>query len=166
MVLKLIVACCKGGGIGFKGALPWSLKHDLRHFKKITTQKENSAIIMGNTTWLSLSKRPLPNRTNLVLTSSVPTHSSPAHFFSSKKEVHEHCLAKKYDDIWIIGGEKVYRQYIDSVDMVYMTKIHKNYNCDTFFPMTNLFLNFTIHDKTLVLNENNIPFQYFTYRRK
>ena len=37
MVLKLIVGCCKGGGIGFKGSLPWSLKHDLRHFKKITT---------------------------------------------------------------------------------------------------------------------------------
>ena len=166
MVLKLIVACCKGGGIGFKGALPWSLKHDLRHFKQITTQKENSAIIMGSTTWSSLSKRPLPKRTNLVLSSSAPTHSTSAHFFSSKKQVNEHCLAKKYDEVWIIGGEKVYRQYIDNVDMIYMTKIHKNYDCDTFFPMTNLFLNFTLVDKTLVHNENNIPFQYFTYRRK
>ena len=65
--MKLIVAICKNGGIGYKNKIPWHLKKDLQHFKKMTIGNNNNAVIMGNNTWKSLNNTPLPKRTNIIL---------------------------------------------------------------------------------------------------
>ncbi len=68
--MNLIVGFCKNRGIGLKNALPWHLKKDLVRFKKLTIGDGDNAVIMGRNTWNSLPKKwkPLPKRTNIVLT--------------------------------------------------------------------------------------------------
>lgn len=108
MKLKLIVAMCKGGGIGFRNDIPWNIKKDLLYFSNKTTGKygknlkdiqkgilstsavidksiKKNAVIMGKNTWLSLPKypEPLKNRDNIILSSSIPesiTHSYDSFF--------------------------------------------------------------------------------------
>ena len=67
MIIHLIWAQDNNGGIGLNGQLPWHISEDLKNFKKITS---NSTIIMGRKTWDSLPKKPLPNRENIVMSSS------------------------------------------------------------------------------------------------
>ena len=66
-MVNVVLACCKNGGIGINNRLPWNIKDELQMFKIITN---NATIIMGYNTWCSLPKKPLLNRTNVVLTRS------------------------------------------------------------------------------------------------
>ena len=66
-MVNVVLACCKDGGIGMNNKLPWQLQDELKIFKMITN---NSTVIMGYNTWSSLPRKPLINRTNVVLTNS------------------------------------------------------------------------------------------------
>ena len=82
----MIVAYCRQGqGLGKNGVLPWKLRADMKHFKKETIGKGNNAIIMGKNTWLSISKRPLPHRDNLIdiLSQSAAQLSSSSPMYRS-----------------------------------------------------------------------------------
>ena len=71
--MNLIVAYCKNRGIGFKNTLPWKLSLDMNRFKKLTIGNKNNAVIMGRNTWesLPLKYKPLPKRTNIILTTKA-----------------------------------------------------------------------------------------------
>jgi dihydrofolate reductase len=131
-MVNVVLACCKNGGIGINNTLPWNIKDELEMFKIITN---NSTIIMGYTTWSSLPKKPLINRTNVVLTRS-----------KHKKEE----LLKKYDIIVIncieealtkykneqcyyIGGASIYNYLIKNnlISNLYISIIHNEYKTDT-----------------------------------
>ena len=70
MGVNIIVAYCKGNGIGKNNALPWYIPQDLKHFSKLTKGNNNNMVVMGRKTWDSLPFKPLPNRRNIVLTST------------------------------------------------------------------------------------------------
>ncbi len=142
--MKLIVGFCRNRGIGWKNSLPWHLKENLARFKKLTIGNGNNAVIMGRNTWNSLPEKwkPLPKRTNIVLTrtSAIELFTNelekiPHYYFPSLETAALFCN-KQYDDIWIIGGEMLYRDSLEKnlVQTVYTTFIDKDFQCDTFFP--------------------------------
>jgi dihydrofolate reductase len=168
---KLIAAMCSNGGIGYKGGLPWPhCKSDMAHFAQRTTGAGNNAVIMGRTTWDSIPMRPLKRRANLILSShngnnssnnssnnnsnnnssnnsssnnsSSNNSSSMEHWFSSMPDLFAHLESAKYDEVWIIGGARIYEQFLTMhetrkiiIDEMCITTMEPIYKCDTFFPL-------------------------------
>ena len=139
MIYKIICAMCNQRGIGKDGELPWKIKEDLNFFSKLTKGNKNNAVIMGKKTWMSLKKY-LPDRDNLILSTSLTldeTHDNNiVKSFKSIDDVNVFCEKKNYDDVWIIGGAEIYKQFMekDLCDQCIITFINNNYDCDTFFP--------------------------------
>ena len=142
-MINVAVAVTGNGGIGLKGRLPWPhLKDDMALLSKRTTGAGNNAVLMGKNTWLSIPqrRRPLKNRINIIISSSL-TASSCYHIFSSIHDAIVHCEDAKYDEVWIIGGSGIYNDFLnvyhDKVHRVYITYVCANsdkhgYECDTF----------------------------------
>jgi len=148
---KMIVALCRGGGIGFEGQLPWpKLARDLRFFAEMTASSVfpyNSAVVMGRRTWDSIPAvvRPLKFRDNLVISAGATTADAmatgvraSATFIKNLSEVHDH--AKNYDVVWFIGGASIYEQVLSSpppfnITEIYITFVDETYEYDTAFPL-------------------------------
>ena len=141
---KMIVAVCRGGGIGFEGQLPWpKLARDMRFFAEMTSSTVfpyNSAVVMGRKTWESIpaSVRPLKFRDNFVVSALHDTAPTGATFIKNLSDIHEH--AKNYDMIWFIGGASIYEQVIAStesfpINEIYITFVDETYEHDTAFPL-------------------------------
>jgi dihydrofolate reductase len=164
--MKLIVAYCRNNGIGLKNTLPWKLQADLSRFKYLTIGDGNNAVVMGKNTWKSLNHKSLPKRSNIVLTSTPNFYSLyPQTFLSSLQQVNEYCEKEKYDEIWLIGGEAVYKEALnnDLISDIYTTFVNKDYNCDTFFP--SIPNTFKLTEKSAQKNENNINYNYNHYEK-
>lgn len=170
--MNIIVAACKNKGIGFKNKLPWSLKNELKYFKNVTIGNGNNAIVMGKNTWMGLEKC-LPKRDNYVISRTL---AIDFHFKKIKPEKYTkikvltnserfHDLVKKnhYDEIFIIGGEKLYNGVINNklLNTIYYTNIHNNFSCDTFFPDIPPYFEPIYKSKTF--NENNISYNFEIY---
>lgn len=143
MKINVAVAFSKNYGIGFKNNLPWShLKEDMRLFSKRTIGSGNNAVIMGKNTWLSIpeSRRPLKNRTNIVISSSSSSSSlvGNPHVFSSINDAVSFCECEplKYHELWVIGGSRMYDEFLNTyynkLNRVYITYVCGDYKCDTF----------------------------------
>lgn len=120
----MIFACDNKYGIGFNESLPnWNLRNDLHRFKRLTSGEGNNFIVMGKTTWLSLNKRPLANRTNIILSTTMDkkTKYDNVVVLSTKAEIYEYIERQKKENsqVWIIGGAQVYKSYLHEVDKVY-----------------------------------------------
>lgn len=148
MKLKIIVAKDEKGGIGVNNVIPWRMKEDMKRFVALTRGTGNNAVLMGRNTWESLPTNPLVGRHNLVLSHSAFEFSGDCvadydpgriTFFKHIPAVIEYIKSKSYDDVWIIGGEKVYDAFLTDgelnklVSQVYVTEIVGDYGCDTFF---------------------------------
>ena len=131
--MNIVVATCKNRGIGIKNQLPWRLLADLYFFKYLTIGNEKNAVIMGKNTYLSFPK-PLKYRDNIGLSTSLKAKKNKVFSATSMRKVIPHLY--KYDNVYLIGGERVYNEYIDSdqVKGIYHTHIEEDYECDTFFP--------------------------------
>ena len=151
---KMIVALCRGGGIGFEGQLPWpKLARDLRFFAEMTSSSVfpyNSAVVMGRRTWDSIpaSVRPLKFRDNFVISARCDTDSTDsttgATFLKNLSEIHDH--TNNYDVVWFIGGASIYEQVLSSgsspssfpsfnINEIYITFVDETYEYDTTFPL-------------------------------
>lgn len=129
MKRAIVVAYDKNGAIGANGDLPWgrSLPADLANFKRLTT---GGSIIMGRKTFDSIGRKPLPNRENIVLSSSPTgvTGTLTALSFDS-------ALALSRYPVFIIGGAQVYQIALEHVDTIYATEVDSTFaEADTFFP--------------------------------
>ena len=160
----MIVAVSKHfgiGGIGFQNKLPWYLKGDLQYFKKKTIGSGNNAIVMGKNTWLSLPKC-LPKRDFLILIKSIQKGDN-GYFFSSINAMKAHCKEKKYDEVWIIGGESIYKQMIHDKDLykICVTDIDKLYDVDTYFPTLPHYFSLSYYSNKHY--ENNISYTHNEY---
>lgn len=134
--MNLIVAVDEKGAIGYKGDLLVKIPQDLKFFKEKTTGK---AIIMGRKTLESMpGGKPLPNRLNIVITGQTNYQIKDAIVVASIKEALEAAAQYKKEDVFVIGGETVYRQMLDQCTVAYITKIHRQYEADTFFPLDEL----------------------------
>ncbi len=130
-MINIIVATDINNGIGINNQLPWHFKSDMKFFKIKTTGEGNNAIVMGKNTFLSIRK-PLPNRDNLILSSTLTGNN----VFKNINDLLLFIQNKKYDDVWIIGGETIYKQFLNLpnvVNNIYVTRIQNLYNCDAFF---------------------------------
>ena len=142
MEYNIIVAFSKNKGIGLKNRLPWNIPSDLKKFKTLTTGNGNNAVIMGKNTWESLPIKYLTYRDNLILSSNLKIDTTYDNnivkSFCDVNTLQEHCEFKKYDNVWIIGGEQVYKEFLNNkkllVKKIYVTYIDKYFECDTFFP--------------------------------
>ena len=129
-MLSIIVAIAENNAIGQKGDLLCHLPADLKHFKETTS---GHTVLMGERTYLSLPKRPLPKRRNIVLTDVAGRTYEGAEMAYSIPELLE--LVKNEEEAFVIGGGTVYRQFLPLADKLYITHIHHAFpEADTFFP--------------------------------
>lgn len=127
----LIWAQARGGVIGRGGAMPWHLPEDLAHFKRTTL---SHPVIMGRKTWDSLPARfrPLPGRTNLVVTRQPDWSQAGAQRASNLHEALQLC--EKCEQVWIIGGAQVYAEALPLADELVVTEIDADIEGDAFAP--------------------------------
>ena len=160
MKISLIAAFAEEGVIGKDGKIPWTLKEDLKHFRKKT---EGCSVVMGRKTYESIG-RPLPNRLNIVMTKN-PKMLEGVKEVSSRKEALE--IASTYsNEVFIIGGEKIYEEFLPMTTKMYLTKIDIKTKGDAFFPKWNVndWEELSRQDKE-DLNQN-IKYCFLEYKRK
>jgi dihydrofolate reductase len=130
-IISIIVAMGNDNVIGIKNSLPWKIPADLEHFKKNTFGKP---VIMGEKTFESIGKA-LPGRKNIVLTfnENFKADNSIVVFSidDALKEV------EKEEEVMIIGGASIYKQFLPLTDRMYLTLIHSDFGGDCFFPNFN-----------------------------
>ncbi len=129
-MISLIVAAASNNAIGKEGQLLWHLPKDLKFFKNTTW---GHPVIMGRKTFEAVNK-PLPGRTNIVITSNREWQYPGVIVCGSLEESLQHARATHVSEIFIIGGGEIYRQSMDIADRVYLTRVHANLDGDTFFP--------------------------------
>ena len=134
-MISIIVAIAENYAIGKKGDLLCHLPADLKHFKEITSGK---TVMMGERTFYSLPKHPLPNRRNIVLTDVHGKTFEGAEAVYSIEELVKSIKPKansQEEEAFVIGGGMVYRQMMPLGDKLYITHIHHSWeDADTFFP--------------------------------
>lgn len=129
--MNIIVAVDKNWGIGYKNKLLVSIPADMRFFRKETTGK---VIIMGRKTLESFPQgKPLVNRKNIVITKKdiVIEGATVVHSIEEALEVTKEYATK---DVYVIGGESIYKQMLPYCDLAYVTLIDYAYHADTYFP--------------------------------
>ena len=143
-MISIIVAIAENYAIGKKGDLLCHLPADLKHFKEITSGK---TVMMGERTFFSLPKHPLPNRRNIVLTDVQGKTFEGAEAVYSMEELttppqpapqgrEKGCIVNPEEELFVIGGGMVYRQMMERADKLYITHIHHSWeDADTFFPV-------------------------------
>lgn len=125
--ITLVAAMGHNGGIGFRGAMPWRLPAELRHFKRTTLGKP---VVMGRKTWESVG-RPLPGRQNLVVTRNGAYRAEGVDLVSSLAEAIE---AAEGTEVMVIGGGELYRQALPLASRMVLTTVDLAPECDTWFP--------------------------------
>jgi dihydrofolate reductase len=128
-MVSIIVAVSDNGVIGRDQDLPWHLPADLARFKHLTTGHH---MIMGRRTWESIGCRPLPGRPTIVVTRSRSYRTGGALVAHSVAQAIE--MAPDDDEVFIAGGEGIYRAALPISDRIYLTRIHAHFDGDTCFP--------------------------------
>lgn len=161
--MKAIVAVDKNWGIGRGKKLLVHLPGDLNYFKEKTLGK---IVVMGRETLESLpGKRPLPGRRNIVLTRNRG-YGTECPLCHSKQELLDLIMGENDEDVFIIGGEKVYRDFLPSCDTCYVTKIDESYDADKFFPNLDEDDDFSLIGESPTYEENGTRYKFVEYRRK
>ena len=130
MILSIIVAMSKNRVIGRNGRIPWHIPEDIRFFKEKTA---GHTVIMGRKTHESIGK-PLSERTNIVLSKNRKYRAAGAvvlHSLEAALELTEPCE----EEVFIIGGEAIYREALESAYRIYLSLVEGDYTGDTFFPV-------------------------------
>ena len=158
-MLNLIVAKAKNNAIGKNGKIPWSIPEELQYFKEKTI---NNVVIMGRKTYDSIGK-PLNKRINIIISNTKAF--SGENCFTVKSLEDALSLAKSFNkEIFIIGGERLYKEAIDIVDRMYITEVFMDVKeADTFFPALDRTKFDVIYGKVL---ENGIKYRKDVYIRR
>lgn len=170
----IIAACEQNSGIGFKNAIPWRLKDEIKHFKEVTTfttTARHNMVIMGRSTWESLPEKfcPLPDRSNVVLTSNADYVAPGAVVCNSLAEALNlaelHIANRETEKVFVIGGQKVYEEAIHHPDLagIYLTQIEAGFECDAFFPQ--IPAEFEKVQKLGEAEENGIKYRFLLYTK-
>ncbi|KAF7407185.1 dihydrofolate reductase [Vespula maculifrons] len=178
--LYVIAAVCEDLGIGMNGNLPWNLKTEMAFFTRMTSktsnEKKKNVVLMGRKTWDSIPPKykPLRDRINVVLTRQSLNFGSgtiPCKNISDALDVISRPpLCEEVEKIWVIGGSSVYKEVLELPNFyrLYLTRIKKRFDCDTFFPELSTDL-VPVKDPNVpdgIQEENGIRFEYTVYERK
>jgi dihydrofolate reductase len=160
--IAIIVAIAENNAIGINNQLLCHLPEDLKRFKQITN---GHTVIMGRRTFLSLPKGALPNRRNIVI-SDNPGESFPGcEMASSIGDALSLC--HENEESFIIGGGMVYRQFLPHARTLYITRLHQDFEGDTFFPEINYDEWNEVERIKIPKDENNpVAYSFITYNRK
>lgn len=133
MEIAMIAAVAANGVIGKDNDLVWSLPDDMRYFMNTT---KDHFIVLGRKNYESLPPkfRPLPNRTNVVITRQPAFQLDNAFVVHSLEGAIALCKKENQEKIFIIGGGQIYKQALPQTDTLYLTEIHQSFEGDTFFP--------------------------------
>ena len=134
MQIVIIAAVAENGVIGRGGVMPWRLKSDMAHFTALTMGKP---VVMGRKTWLSLYVRPLPGRTNIVVTREQ-NFTAPgalvAHSVETALQAARGDALRRGSDIMVIGGAEIYAHAMALADRLELTEVHMKPEGDSGFP--------------------------------
>jgi dihydrofolate reductase len=161
-MISIIVAVSDDWGIGRNNDLLWHIPEDLKRFKNLTMGK---CIIMGKRTWESLPRRPLPGRKNIVLT-DIPEECIDCSVTAySVADALGKC--KEEQEVFVIGGGSVYRQFMPIADRLYITHVHRKAPADVYFPTIDR-RKWKIIEKEECISEDEkkIPYTYIIYQRR
>jgi dihydrofolate reductase len=160
--ISIIVAIADNNAIGKDNQLLWHLSEDLKRFKLLTT---HHTIVMGKKTFESLPLRPLPNRRSIVITDIANEKIEGCVMAYSIEDAVALC-----DDAaenFIIGGGSVYKQFMPIANKLYLTKVHKNFEADTFYPEID-YTDWELLEKQEKLTDEKtgLTYSYLIYQRK
>ena len=162
MKISCIVAADELNGIGKNNQLLCHLPADLKYFKNLTT---HHAILMGRKTFESIGK-PLPNRTNIIISRS-DLNIEGTYCFKSIDEGISFAKSQNESELFIIGGDSIYQQSIDILDTVYLTRIHHSFEADAFFPaLQEEYWKLNQNEFHAADEKNKFDFSFQTYNRK
>ena len=163
-VVSLVVAMADNRVIGRGGTLPWRIPEDLRHFKCLTMGKP---CIMGRKTWDSLPKKPLPGRTNIVVTRAADFAAEGAIVVHSLDEAVAQADAARPDEIMIIGGAGIFAEALPLASRIHLTEVHAQVEGDALMPA------FDSREWSEVWREDHagnapehVPFSFVTLERR
>jgi dihydrofolate reductase len=167
MEIVLIVAVADNGVIGSGGAIPWRLKSDMQRFKALTLGRP---VVMGRGTFASIG-RPLPGRTNIVVTRDAGFRASGAVVTTSFDAAHAvatgDALRRSAGEIAVIGGAEIYAQWMDIADRLEITEVHARPEGDTHLAAIDAA---AWEEAARVRNpagpDDSADFSYVTYRRR
>lgn len=166
MQINLIWAQARNRVIGNKGTMPWHLPEDLAHLKRMTL---GCPVVMGRKTWDSIPPkfRPLPGRTNVVITRQVDWRADgalPANNMIEALSICEHMsiiLDPSPEQVWVIGGAQIYAQALPLAKRVVVTEIDADFDGDTQAP--SLDANWKEINRTKNISKNGLRFDFVTY---
>ena len=131
MIISLIAAMGKNRVIGNKGKLPWHMPADMKYYKDKTKGK---TVIMGRKTFESMGNKPLPNRANIIITRDQNYKVEDAIIVHSAEEAVKEAEKYKTDEVMVIGGSEIYKEFLPRANRIYLTMIDGMFEGDAFFP--------------------------------
>ncbi len=152
--MSMIVAVDETRAIGKNNKLLWNIPEDLKRFKELTT---GHAVIMGENTYYSIG-RPLPNRTNIVVTLNQELVIPGCQVVHSIDEAFATAKEKESDEVFVIGGASIYKQCLPLVERLYLTLVKGVHEADTFFPDYSEFTKVVSQEKS-----GNREYQYIYF---
>ncbi len=159
-MVSIIVAIAQNGTIGDKNSLLWHIKEDMRFFRTTTS---GHPVIMGRKTFESLGSKPLPKRTNIVITRADREFEGALTAHSLEEAIR---MAGDDAEIFIMGGAQIYREALAVVDRMYITHVERDYEGDTAFPEIDYsqwrLVDVVRHERG---EEYESPFEFRTYDR-
>ena len=160
-IISIIVAFAEENVIGKDNSLIWHISDDLKRFKKLTS---GHPIIMGRKTYESLPFKPLPNRKNIVISSQNNIFFKGATTVNSYENALKEC--KQEAKVFICGGASIYNYFLQIADELYITKVYKKFEGDTFFPEID-YSKWQIKSKSgkLIDKKTNLEYEFFNYYR-
>jgi dihydrofolate reductase len=126
----LVVAIADNGVIGDHGKIPWRIADDMKHFKALTVGKP---CVMGRKTWDSLPRKPLPDRTNIVLTRDTAFSAADAAIVYTMDEALAYAASEQPREIAVIGGADIYNAALPRASRIYLTEVHRDFPGDATF---------------------------------
>ena len=163
----VIVAIAQNNAIGKNNEIPWHIKADFQHFKEKTM---GYPCIMGDKTYDSLPKRPLPGRENIVCTLEKNYKAEGATLFHDFNDAIKYVKKKNAKKAFIIGGATIYKLGMQIADILELTRIYHDYDADTFYPEIDFdkweLINKEDHKGMDIKNKIKVKFSFLTYRRK
>jgi dihydrofolate reductase len=162
MSISIIVAIAENNAIGKNNELLWYISEDLKRFKRITSGHK---VIMGRNTYLSLPIKPLPGRTNIVISDLPDEKFEGCTMLNSIEQALEMCQSD--EECFVIGGGMVYKQFLPHASKLYITRVYKSFEADTFFPEINYNEWEEIERETNNPDgKNDFEYAFIIYRRK
>ena len=166
MEIIFVVAIAENGVIGAGNGFPWRLKSDMARFKALTIGKP---VIMGRKTFETL-RRPLPGRTNIVITRDADYRANGAIVTTSAADAGAvalgDALRRSVAEIAVIGGAEIYRQWLDRADRLEITEVHARPEGDTHFDIDRAEWDEVERIRHPAGPHDSADYSYVTYRRR